>query len=1083
MTWRKWLVRGLVFSALGVLAGLGLLYHAWTNPAAVRRLVLDKLGVRFLNVSVDLESAHLRLLGGIAVHDLRMARSDGLDRSDFLYVPAAFIYHDKEQMLEGKVAIRKVELDRPQLRLVRQRDGSFNVKGIFGPVDLTERMPTLEMRHGTVVVEDQTGPPGQPLLEVKDVHLTIINDPLPTLEMEGTGRTDVIGPVAFQATISRATLAGHVRLQLPSVPVGPNLVQRLATLCPDLADNLRQLTGTASASANLAYEPPSESPGQQADGAPGPADSGGGHVNYEVAVRLHGGTFSHARLPLALEGIEAEASCANGRVGRAHLTARNGPARLEVRLQDLRLPAGPPWPDLDALVGGALEARVEHLPVTAELMARLPDCLRWVQDDYAPTGSLSVTFTCRRGGAPAPACKRWVFKPEGMTALCSYFPYPAEAVRGTVAVDASSADLACTIDLAGSAGGQPITVRGKVVGPRASSEVEVDVRGTDLLLDHRVLRALPAGSRKLALQFLPDDSRDLGLRARPMGKADFYAAIRRRRGRHRFENCYTIYFHDSALKYDLFPYPLEGVSGTLVIHPDHWECHKFRGTHEGGELLLDGRSYSLPPRPPLAGAGRRPQRIHVLIRGQAVKLDADFERALAPPGLPDRRALHNAWRTLALAGRLNFSAEVIDHPGQPQDIDVGVDIRGCTMKPTFFPYPLTDVSGSVRYAHGQVHLQDIHARHGRSGLGLRKGLLQLKPGGGFQAWLNGIRGQALLPDDDFLRALPEGLRQGVAPLRLHEALDVETALTLDAAPPPGPLKVWWDGGAVLRAARLHAGIDVTGATGQISCRGYHDGLHMHGVAGDLLLERATVLGQPLTNLHARLEVLSDSPDVVRLRDIKADLFGGTLGGEARLEVGPVLRYDVLLEALGVRLETFGRHNGLTQGGQEAELQGPARAAVHLLGEGGDLLGLKGNGRLDVTAGKMGRLPLLLDLLKAFGLRMPDRTAFEQAHLTFAIEGPQVRVQQLDLYGNALSLRGAGTLDLDGNNVNLDFSATPGRVTQVLPAGLDAIPQTLSSQLFKIKMRGKLGKGGMRLEKELVPGVVEPIKRALGNGSF
>src|SRR2546423_956388 len=103
MTWRKWVVRGLVFSALGGLGLLALLYQAWTNPEAVRRLVLDKLGVRFLNVSVALESARLRLLGGIVVHDLRMARSDGLDRADFLYVPEAVIFHDKEQMLQGKV--------------------------------------------------------------------------------------------------------------------------------------------------------------------------------------------------------------------------------------------------------------------------------------------------------------------------------------------------------------------------------------------------------------------------------------------------------------------------------------------------------------------------------------------------------------------------------------------------------------------------------------------------------------------------------------------------------------------------------------------------------------------------------------------------------------------------------------------------------------------------------------------------------------------------------------------------------------------------------------------------------------------
>ncbi len=127
---------------------------------------------------------------------------------------------------------------------------------------------------------------------------------------------------------------------------------------------------------------------------------------------------------------------------------------------------------------------------------------------------------------------------------------------------------------------------------------------------------------------------------------------------------------------------------------------------------------------------------------------------------------------------------------------------------------------------------------------------------------------------------------------------------------------------------------------------------------------------------------------------------------------------------------------------------------------------------------MYRLPLLLDLLKAFGLRMPDRTAFEQAHMVFGIEGPQMRIHSLDLYGNAISLRGQGTLNIvDGSNLNLDFSADPGRMPQLLPPVISDLSQAVSDQLFKIKLRGKLS--SPHFEKEFVPGVVDPIKRVFG----
>jgi hypothetical protein len=91
MTVRKWLVRGLVFSLLGGFVLAAVLYQVWTNPTAMRRLVHDKLAVQFPGAVVNVESARLRLFGGIAIHEVRMARRDDLDKTDFLYVPSGVI--------------------------------------------------------------------------------------------------------------------------------------------------------------------------------------------------------------------------------------------------------------------------------------------------------------------------------------------------------------------------------------------------------------------------------------------------------------------------------------------------------------------------------------------------------------------------------------------------------------------------------------------------------------------------------------------------------------------------------------------------------------------------------------------------------------------------------------------------------------------------------------------------------------------------------------------------------------------------------------------------------------------------------
>jgi hypothetical protein len=1080
MAWRKWLVRGLVFAVAGAVLLAALCYEAWTNPSAVRRAVLTKLTQHFIGATVAVESARLRLLGGIAVHDLRMARRDDLDRGDFLYVPSGVIYHDKEHLLQGVLNIRKIELDRPRVRLVRQPDGSFNLKGdLLCPPRLDEFIPILIIRQGTILIEDRAAPAGSPLVEIKDVYLTAINDPVLTVTIEGTGQTDVLGTVHFRARFHRATLALSGSVELNQVPVAPPLIHRLASYCPTAAAHLRQLSGTGEVHALLAHQPGAVEP-----------------WTYDVACRLSGGEWRHACLPVPLEKVEASLHCKNGQVPEARLTAQSGPAKVAVTLKDLAWPGHPPSCIEEAV--NELDARVEHVVVTPEFFEHLPDACRELNDLYSPHGPVSIAYGFRRTGSePARPHwdKHWEIRPEGMHGRFKHFAYPVEGVIGSVVMDTGTdRDCHVQVDLAGSASGRLLTVKGEIHGEKSTSGVDLVVAADSVPIDDPLIRALPAKSRDLARTFLPLQSRELGLEAQPLGRtqpvglADIKVFVRRTRGQEKFANQYVLSFHDAELCYDQFPYPLEKVTGVLDIQPDHWECHNFHGTHKGGEIFVEARSCpvhpslesSVPPEsrgtpPPDAAAGPY---VQVAISGRGIRMDKEFDHALGPPDLPGRAALRRAWDMLAVQGRLNFDAKVIDRPDHPQDINVGVNIQGCTLQPEFFRYAMTDVSGGVRYSHGRVSVSEVRARHADSTLVLQSGLIELKPRGGFRAWFEGIRGNQIVPDEEFLHALHPMLRKGLEPLHLCQPLDVQTRLILDAPPEPGqPSRIWWDGGAQLSRAVFTTGIEVKDVDGAIACHGYHNGHQFEGVSGYAMLERATMLGQPFTNLQVRIEIAPEEPDVLRLYDLKGDLFGGTLGGEGRFKFGPSLSYEVKLDALRVQLDQFGRHNKV---GQDSQLEGPVRASLYLKGEGTDLSGLRGDGRVEVANGKMYRLPLLLDLIKALGLRLPDRTAFEQARMLFRIEGPTMRIQQLDLFGNAISLRGQGSIGLDGSNVNLDFNADWGRMPQKLPPGISDISQALSDQLFKIKVRGTIG--APKFEKELIPSFVDPLKKAFGNSS-
>jgi hypothetical protein len=1052
MAWRKWLVRAMVFTVLGLSCLGAVVYQALTNPTAIRAQVLNHIRGRFVDgVSVSLDFAQLRLFGGIAVRELRAARTDGLDRNDFLYVPSGVIYHDKERLAQGVFAVRKLELHQPQVRLVRQADGRWNVSGLFAVSDPNEPLPAIVIQQGTLILEEGGASSQTPMLEIKNLAMTALEDPPGVVTIDGTGRSDVAGPVHFNGVAQRSTGDFTATLKADDIPIGPELVQRIAAFYPEASAQVQQLRGVGKIQASVAYHPASSQP-----------------LTYDVTGRLLNGELNNARLPLPLQKIDAFVHCVNGLIPLAHVTAQSGGASLDLTLKDVTPPKRTPddWYDL----ARELDLQVDHLTVTDDLVKQLPKVVRDLQETYRAAGLLSVTHTFRRDDS-GKWLKRWLLRSEDMQSEFKNFAYKLERITGTIDFEANNNQTSTTnVNLTGYAGPRPITLKGNVSGPKETAAIDLEIAGDDLPLDEKLFKALPSETgQKIARQFLPARSRLRGLRAEPMGRADLRATIHRDLGKE-FANRFVIRFHDASVQYEVFPIPLEQVSGLLDLRtPGGWECRGFQGIHDGGVLHVDGQSYA--PQ----GSGGVQDRIYVVIKGDNVAVDTEsFKNALSPTEAPGRTALRHTMETLGVSGRMNFEAKVDESLSQPRDIDVSVSVDGCSLKPRFFPFDLNQLAGDVRYTRDQVFLTGMTARHGPSLLRMERAKVALRPGGGFQGWFYGVRGDPLAPDADFVGALPDGLRHGFKQLQLRGPLTADADVVVDAPSEPGGLvKLWWNGAVDLHAAALHLGLDMTNVEGRAACCGLYNGKRLESLVGNILVERAEIIGQPLENMHARFEIDPGSPETMRIRDFKAGLYGGTIGGEGRVEFAAAPRFDLDIKALQIDLGQFARQNHF---GADAQLKGKASAALHLFGDSADVSGLGGNGRIDVMDGKLYRLPLELDLLKAFGLRLPDRTAFEQAHAVFAIGGPQLQVQSLDLYGNAISLRGKGTVDLDGNNLNLDFNADWGRLSQVLPEPVNDIPRAVSDQLLKIKMRGRIG--DVHLEKEVAPGVVEPILKVL-----
>lgn len=1024
MSWRKGFVRGLVFLIVAACAATLVWYQHFTNPAAVRQQVLDKFRALFPGAEVSVESARLHILGGIRIGEIRLWRKDDPDRAEIARIPSAILYPDKEKLLDGTLTLRKVELQRPRLKVQRNPDGTWNLQGLAGPSHSAAPLPTIVIQQGTLIFEDQVEGGSGLSLELTDVNLTLINDPVSTLNVEGSAASPVAGKVQFNAQWQRGTGAMTVSLTAQNVPLGAGWSERLA--CAALAGKLRGLVleGKAQVKAEISYRPAETSP-----------------LSYDVRVQVQEGKLQHPLLPLSLEGLEAVVRLAAGEARVDKLKARSGAALIEGHGL-ARLPA----PDQS----WEAHLEVKHLDISDALTARLPEKLRKLQQLFQARGPATVRLDASfsDGGfdvLPSGANSAVAFLPENLSATFEKFPYPLKRITGSVKHDLRA--LKTDVDLTAFAGERPVSIKGAWEGQGEQSQCRLDIAATEVIIDEKLLNALPAAPQKRVRGF------------NPTGKVDIKYHLSKEAGGE-FRNEYHLRVHGAAARWDLFPYDLEIVSGLIDVYPDnHLEFRDFQASHKnGGKLFLSGRAFPRPDGTP---------GLVLELAGKQVALDEDLKQGLT--GIP---GLAKTWDALRPRGRMDFAAVIDRTSPKLEEMDVQLTLQGCTLVPTFFAYPFENCAGNIRYRRNRVEIDRMYARRRDTEVSIVQGTIDLHAGGGFYADLSDLRFRQLQLDEELLPALPPSVRAAVKGLDVRGSLAGKARLVVAQRAEPGAAPdLFWDGQLWFSDLALNAGLEISRAAGTLACRGRFDGRQIQGINGNLILDTATLLQQPFRNVHVSLIVQEDQPQVLLL-NLKAPVHGGDVTGQVRLEFGPHLRYDLNLTASRIDLERLG-HNLL---GPKNQLKGSAMGRLVLSGQGTGVGALEGSASIDVYNGHLLNLPLLLDLLKFLGLRWPDRTAFEEVHAQCAIHGRRVQVGRLELLGSPISLYGKGGFNLDGTGMELDFYPSWARVEQVLPPGIRSVPPAISKNLLIIAMRGQVGgdPGGLKFHKKPLPFLVDPL---------
>lgn len=1137
---RSWAIRGMILGLAAGLAGLVWLARTWVSPERVRQQVEAHLRAELPGWQVQVGSAHLRLLGGIAVRELSLRRpGSSAAAPPVLHAPYVLLHHDKEQLNRGRLVIRKIELDGPEWTWERQPDGSWNLGSWWGSGAADKSWPTVLMRQATVHLRDPSG--AWPALTLRQAQVTILNDPLPVVSVQVQAQADGWGTVTLRARFNRLDGSLAAGVELPACPLQAALAAWGSRVWPLGGDPWRGLNAVAAISADLTYLP-QKSPAWR----------------YDLRLELREGRFEHPDLPWPVENLSASLLVSGQKIVVERASGEMAGATVHLSLEsrsfgtEVSAPAAvsprpastgrPAWLQRLEEYLQRLELTVQGVALEDALFQHLPHRVQELRRRFAPRGRLDLTYKYQRLAQGSQ--QEIELRPRHMQITYDKFPYPLQDLRGTIRQSLRSEQPPQTVlDLVASASGHPITIKGSVTGEGPDPGIQLRLSGTNIPLDETLIAAFPPKYAALIRRF------------HAQGYGDFVAEITQYAGVNRLSSEFRVEIREGRCRYEAFPYPLEKVRGRLVVRvvdtdpkrpvrpgepvgppPDEDELilDGFTAVHAGAPIWLHGQNRPLP--------GSRDRLLTLRLGGTHCPLDEDLRQSLAALRLGE------LWEVFAPRGHFNFTADVQilerarassqqkePPPFQPAtDLKLSLHLAGPTLTPRFFPYELNEVSGWLEYKNGRVELAHWQARHGLTRCRLPAAEVRFFPDGSLWANLGQLEAQDLQVDADLLRALPRRLAQSLQALHLRgevhlrvQHLVVRTAPELahlpgSAPPEPAPLRpaaagleppdsgaatpapgafppsappagsasssdpiIYWDAEVRLRDAAWEAGVSWAQVHGTLACRGRYEGDRLGAVLGAAWLDRAQIADQPLQRILARFRTEPQRPDphkpgqflpvAVEVTDLRGEWFHGVIGGQARLVLGEPTGFQLWLNAAEVQLEAVAAHYQLNK---DADLKGLAQAQLHLYNRTDAATGqtyLEGAGKIDVPAGRLYNLPILLDLLKVLKLQAPDKTAFEEAHAVFRIRGDRILVEQIDLIGKAVCLGGSGEMDIRGEYVQFDFYTIASQIlARLVHTPVGDLTAFLSKNLFRIRLTRE---GGQLVYKpEAVPLITDPVRR-------
>lgn len=743
---------------------VGVLYHRYTDSARVRAHAEAYLQ-KFLSSPVSVKSASFSLFEGVRLHGVtivdpffeKISRSAGSSAArnsagTVFYCEEIHIEHDPMAALGGKLLIRSLIAFEPVCTIVHDADSQkTNLGALFlralDRSKLPDVIPTVELRDARVRV-----------LSMRNGKMRTVESLRLTVRGRSVSRNAQLYDVSWQSGETSATsgisqvdlstgLIRNLRGGLPSMSV--EAVMLVVNAGYDGVSAWRDLLGLEGKVRARDYN------------LIGDETSQGGR---SATIDLNNATVS---IPSRKEEIEIPPdqrylrfTDVNGTVHvtengvRAEFTATFHGAKCSV---STTLTGGvEEWNSLDDV---AFDAQVtvksltlpdasDDAPVGERIFVHGWRQLESFYDKFDPSGRVDLFIAARKSaGAGEPVTiKNAELVAKGASATYHRYPYRGENVFGKVEF---ASDGVWIRELCAKRDGGTVCVDGWLANTKRGAAARIRIDGKNVAIDDSLFAALGRRYQKIRDDFSPSGRIDLSVTTtREQGSVNDLKP---------WQTQTLVTLRDAAATYRHFPYAIDHVEGQLQIASGRVELVDVVGSSHGGTVTVNGS---------VAFDKSVADNLALRIVGDDIPLDEKLLDALPV----DRRASIAA---LHVSGSVNVVTQLTRDPNGRAWPKSKVTWNDASIRPDFFPIPMTNVSGVVLLDPSSVTFEGVSARYGSGELSLTGSIVTAGDTNSIDV---SVEAHGLSMDELFRSNAPKPLRRVLSQWRVTGPVDASAHL-------------------------------------------------------------------------------------------------------------------------------------------------------------------------------------------------------------------------------------------------------------------------------------------------------------------